>query len=126
VFSGAPVLDENLPTGVLMLTKERLKEVLEYSTNTGLFTWKVTLSKRAVSGSIAGYKSEKGYIYIRLDGILYPSHRLVWMYVYGYFPPDQIDHINHDKGDNRVLNLRAVTNGENHRNMGMRTDNTSG
>ena len=102
-----------------------LKEDLHYNQETGVFTWIV--SRAGVKkGKIAGSCNRAGYIQIRICGASYYAHRLAWLYVNGEFPADQIDHINRDKSDNRIENLRAVTTHENHKNMPIQSNNTSG
>jgi len=68
----------------------------------------------------------QGYITIKINKKAYQAHRLVWLYTYGDWPIDQIDHINKVKNDNRLINLRQVNNSENQQNVGLRRDNTSG
>jgi hypothetical protein len=68
----------------------------------------------------------QGYRRIRVLGKLYWAHRLAWLYVHGDWPPDKIDHINGDRKDNRLMNLRAASDSENMQNVGMRSDNTTG
>ena len=109
-----------------MLTQERLKEVLHYNPLTGNFTWKVRTGQRIKIGDIAGYTNSDGYIQISLDGKKYQAHRLAWLYVTGELPPKQIDHINHDKADNRIANLRCTNQAENCKNATKRKDNNSG
>jgi hypothetical protein len=108
-----------------MITQERLKGLLSYDAETGIFTW---ISRRigVKKGSVAGGYNGKGYWLIYVDGYRYRAHRLAWLYMYGKMPEDQIDHINHDKIDNRISNLREVTNSVNHRNMKKPSNNTSG
>lgn len=105
-----------------MLTQQRLKDLLHYCEETGCFTRRVT--KR--SGSVAGGLDDKGYIRIRVDGKRYRSHRLAWMYTHGYWPASELDHINGDRSDNRIANLREASRSENMRNQRVRSDNTSG
>ena len=108
-----------------MLTQERLKELLYYDEKTGVFTRKTTVG-RYLAGSVSGAKQNKGYIQITVDGANYLSHRLAWLYVYGNFPINQIDHINRIKIDNRIKNLRDVDASTNHHNIGIRSHNISG
>lgn len=108
-----------------MLTQSRLKEVMSFDPETGLFTWLVSRGN-GNAGSIAGCNSN-GYIAIKIDGKSHKAHRLAWLYVYGSFPKHELDHINHVKTDNRICNLRDVTHAQNKQNMRVaRTDNKSG
>lgn len=108
------------------ITQQQLKEVLDYNETTGEFTWKVTRSNRAKKGKVAGYKNGQGYWCIKVFGAKYLTHRLAWLYVHGEWPEQEIDHINHDRADNRLCNLRPATRKENSRNAGLRSNNTSG
>lgn len=107
------------------ITQEKLKSVLEYDRETGVFKWKVR-NNQIQKGQIAGTIGSKGYIRICINQKCYPAHCLAWLYVYGEYPKLQIDHINHNKQDNRINNLRLVDNFENHRNMPRQKNNTSG
>ena len=113
-----------------MITQKRLKELLNYNPNTGIFTHLISKNNGVSVGDIAGCvhpcSSGKKYITIKIEGKLYRAHRLAWLYIYGQFPPDQIDHINGDGVDNRLCNLRPVTNRINSRNCKLRSDSTSG
>ena len=108
-----------------MLTQERLKELLHYDPEAGLFTWLVSSGNGVKVGDIAGSFSH-GYIQIRVKGKLHQAHRLVWLYMSGVWPKDQIDHINHIRDDNRIVNLREATHRENGRNRSMKSNNKSG
>ena len=99
------------------ITQEKLKEVLDYNNELGTFTWKVSKANRIKVGSVAGCKNNLGYILIRIDGKIYLAHRLAWLYTYGNFPLNCIDHINQVKDDNRICNLRDVTVSENMQNQ---------
>lgn len=101
-----------------MITQKRLKEVIKYNPETGIFTWNIN-HKRVKKGSVAGHKYSTGYIRIAIDGIQYRAHRLAWLYITGSMPEDQIDHINRIRDDNRFINLRDVSNIENQMNKGM-------
>ena len=98
------------------LTHDRLREVLNYDADTGVFTWRIKLNRKVVVGSEAGSLKPKGYVSIRIDGHPYYAHRLAWCYVYGSWPPEEIDHINGDRADNRIANLRAATRKQNMEN----------
>ena len=79
------------------------------------------------NNELAGYRHPQGYIYISIGcNKRITAHRLAWLYEYGELPNGVIDHINHDRADNRICNLRDVTNLENHKNRKMHSKNTSG
>lgn len=109
-----------------MLTAARLREVLDYNPETGEFRWRVTLSRRALAGSVAGCLDPDNYIKIRVDGTLYLGHRLAWLYVYGEFPASRLDHKNVKRDDNRITNLRPASGSQNSANRGLDKNNTSG
>lgn len=94
------------------LSQEYLKRILNYNEKTGEFEWKRRGSGIRV-GKKAGGVDSYGYVRIRIDGIRYRAHRLVFLYVFGFFPKEEVDHINHDKSDNRLSNLRLCSRSEN-------------
>jgi len=109
-----------------MLTQKELKELLKYNQETGAFVWIKSLCHKAKIDAIAGSNHIAGYISIGIKGKLYLAHRLAWLYVVGVWPENQIDHINHIRDDNRLVNLREATNQENHKNQRLSKNNTSG
>lgn len=92
------------------LTQDRLRELLHYDPETGLFIRRVTTAARATAGTIAGDMDSKGYWRLRVDRKRYLAHRLAWFYVHGEWP-EEIDHINCKRTDNRLCNLRPATSG---------------
>lgn len=108
------------------MNDKKLKSVLRYDPETGLFTWLVRTSNRIKVGDVAGSIDAYGYRQIKVFGRIYKTHRLAFLYMTGSFPADQIDHINRIPDDNRWINLRAVSNAENQRNHGIQKNNTSG
>ncbi len=125
ILSSRLTSDKPISGGLHMLTQSRLKELLHYNPETGLFTWiKRTGSARA--GRVAGIVNHYGYIHIKVDRKSYYAQRIVWLYVHGEFPDKDIDHINRDKKDNRLENLRLATRGENIMNRGIQKNNKSG
>lgn len=109
------------------LTQAELKELLDYDPATGSFFWRKTLRNgKGGAGKKAGGE-RYGYIFIAVKGRIYRAHRLAWLYVYGEFPPDKlIDHINGNRSDNRIENLRLASQGENLMNRGRQSNNKAG
>jgi len=84
-----------------MITQARLKELLNYDPETGIFT-RLTYGKgNFYIGSVAGGRTKNRYIAINLDKKIYLAHRLAHLYMTGEWPKDQIDHINNIRDDNR-------------------------
>lgn len=96
-----------------------------YDETTGVFT-RVYSRGRGVKGQVAGAPDREGYIIMSVGGQQLRAHRLAWWFVNGSFPEGQIDHINGDRSDNRISNLRCVSNQENSRNQRRRVTNKSG
>ncbi|MGJ0580565.1 HNH endonuclease [Xenorhabdus bovienii] len=109
-----------------MISWQKLKSILTYDRNTGIFRWNLALSNRIKAGAMAGYLNDLGYIRIMINGKNYAAHRLAWIYEYGYSPDNFIDHINGDKKDNRIVNLREATPYQNMHNLKTPKTNKSG
>lgn len=93
------------------LSYSRLRELLSYDQETGIFRW---LVKRPRSKSeVAGYRNNGGYTQIGIDGKIYMAHVLAWFYVHERWPANQLDHRNRDRSDNRIDNLRLASGSEN-------------
>ena len=136
----------------MKLTQCKLKKLLDYNAETGVFIWRerdVNLFLHCenparicnswntkYAGCVAGHKVKKksGLFYISIalgetaigNVKKYQAHRLAWLYITGRFPEFQIDHIDGDGTNNKWLNLRDATNQENHKNVKRHCDNTSG
>ena len=108
------------------LTAEYLRSILHYDPETGIFTWKVGSANQVKVGDVAGSQNGSGYLLIQLQSRRYQAHRLAWLYMNGEWPKLDIDHINRIRTDNRISNLRAVTNKQNHQNRSKPSNNTSG
>lgn len=109
------------------LTQSRLRELLDYNRDTGVFTWLQYRSQLARAGSAAGrVNMTTGYVEIQIDGTRYKAHRLAWLYCHGVMPDKQIDHINSNRTDNRITNLRVATRSQNQQNTGLTKANKSG
>lgn len=98
------------------LTVERLREVLRYDPETGVFHWLVSRGKAAV-GAVAGCSDHRGYLVTGIDGKRYYLHRLAVACVTGKMPGELVDHLNGDRSDNRWINLRETTHAVNMQNQ---------
>lgn len=111
----------------MSLTAERLREVLDYDPETGVFRWRKLRHRPAKDvGSIAGCPKGDGYWVIMVDRRRYRAHRLAWLYMTGAWPKLDIDHKNGIEDDNRFVNLREATQMQNQRNCRRHRHNTSG
>lgn len=104
---------------------EEIREYLRYED--GKLYWTKKPCKNVRVGDEAGHHCKsKGYIRILFRGSHYRTHRVAWFLVKGEQPPDILDHINNNKTDNRIENLREATQSQNSFNAKTRKDNTSG
>jgi hypothetical protein len=106
-----------------MITQERILKLLEY--RDGALFWKVKPAKQIAVGSEAGCKNSHGYCVVRVDGVLYGAHRIVFLMHHGYLP-DYIDHADGNRLNNSIDNLRAATASENACNKLTQSNNKSG
>lgn len=95
----------------------RFYQLLNYDPVTGIFRWQVTIHSRALAGHEAGTISRAGYRVIQIDGKLYRAARLAWFMVYRRWPENLVDHIDGDKANDRISNLRDVSHSSNMRNQ---------
>ena len=123
-------------------TQEYLQECFEYNPETGILTWKErplshfkdgvrqkqaqTRWNNKFNKTKAGRLHINGYIVVHVNSISYPIHRLIWKMITGNTPSEQIDHIDTDRTNNRIENLRDCTNGQNQHNTNLRKTNKSG
>ncbi len=109
------------------LTQARLKELLRYDPETGVFTWLVWRPNGVKVGDMAGaIHKYAGYLRIKIDGRQYTAGRLAWLYMTGEFSSLRIDHEDTDKLNNRWRNLRQASASQNGANRPAPRNNTSG
>jgi len=98
------------------LDSKRLKEILDYNPETGIFTWKKHRKSTKI-GHVAGYKRPDGYIRIMINNKSFLAHRLAWLYIHQEWPKGIIDHKNNIRHDNFLSNLRDTNQAINLQNQ---------
>lgn len=111
---------------MVAITQQELKRLLWYHAESGVFRWRFARAAHIKPWDMAGSKDNHGYIKIMIRQRLFKAHRLAWLYAYGEMPSEQIDHINGVRTDNRIENLRLVSNKHNQENVGPRSNNSTG
>lgn len=109
-----------------MITQDYLRSILEYNQDTGIFTWIFGNNRRVRAGDVAGCIDKDGYIQIRVCKKLYRAHRLAWLYMNGMFPESHIDHIDNNRTNNSLSNLRLANYTKNNWNACISKNSTSG
>ena len=114
---------------MLELGYKEVARLFTYDRESGVLYWRIrdrnTIRRKYVAGSIKGAKD--GYRRVGIKGKTYQEHRIIMMLCFGHIPENaEIDHINHVRDDNRLVNLRFVTHGGNMRNKSVSSKNTSG
>ncbi len=116
-----------------------LRQLMRFDEHTGEYFWKPRTvemcssesycgrwNKRLAGKKVAMRLDPNGYRRVRIFGRNYSAHRLIWAFHYGEWPASFLDHINRDRSDNTLSNLRQVSAFENSRNCSMGSHNTSG
>ncbi len=110
----------------MSLTQQRLKELFDYDPETGIVTRRITVGSRAKKGAVVGSDDGNGYLQVWIDGKKYRLHRVIWFWVYGAWPEDEVDHRDLKRANNRLKNLVPLTHMQNMHNGPKRCTNTSG
>jgi hypothetical protein len=106
---------------------ERLRELLNYDSESGVFTWRLSRPKyRCFAGQQAGWIEPEGYIHVSIDQVHMKGHRVAWAMYYGAWPDGNLDHINGVRNDNRIANLRIADQHQNIANSCVRVNNKCG
>jgi len=106
---------------------EELREFLHYEPDTGLLRWKVNVGKKIKANSVAGSLRSQGYIDVKINHEIFKAHRLAWALYYNQDPGGmQIDHIDQNKSNNKIVNLRLANHVSNGANAGPRKNNKLG
>lgn len=106
------------------ITVGRLREMLNYDSETGVLTWRESPRNRTLPGDVAGRVNDSGYVLLTLDKKTIRAHRAAWAIYYGELPCRELDHINGKRSDNRIVNLREVTRSQNCQNSFTRKNNS--
>lgn len=114
---------------MLELRYEEVAKLFTYDRESGVLYWRIrdrnTIRHKYVAGSSKGTKD--GYSHVRFMGKVHPTHRIIMMLCFGHIPENaEIDHINHVRNDNRLVNLRFVTASGNRRNQSVSSKSTTG
>ena len=107
------------------ITQELVRKLFDYDPETGVVTRKVSINYKAKKGTIITSVGGSGYYRVGIKGRRYPLHRVIWLWMEGYFPEHEIDHINRDRLDNRWENLRVVSHSCNMRNTSLANSSTT-
>ena len=108
------------------LTQEQLMGMFDYDSGKGLLLRRCFSSGLFTGRKAVGSPGKSGYRYVEILGVTYLEHRLIWIYLKGTCPVDQLDHINKNRCDNRIENLRETDNSGNQRNTRLRKSNKTG
>jgi outer membrane protein assembly factor BamB len=99
------------------MIEDKIRDRLSYDVNTGLLSWRINVSKNVKAGAKAGHIRKDGYSRLCVDRQFFLAHRVAWMLHYGSWPTSEIDHLNGERHDNRIANLRDVSKSINLQNQ---------
>ena len=109
-----------------MINQETVRKLFHYDAESGMLLWRNGNGRNVKPWQEAKAKNANGYYTAKINGKSYLTHRLAWLYVYGEFPKEDIDHKNRIRNDNRLCNLRAVSRTDNCQNISLPSHNKSG
>lgn len=106
-------------TADTLLSPDELRGLFDLNTETGELRWKASTSRGKYTQTVAGSVNRLGYRQVKIGKKSYLAHRIVWAIVYGEWPSEQVDHIDGNKDNNSIVNLRLVTVGQNAQNRSL-------
>tara|TARA_R110002126_G_scaffold88499_3_gene212068 strand:+ start:735 stop:1241 length:507 start_codon:yes stop_codon:yes gene_type:complete len=109
-----------------MIDQETVKKLFYYDAESGMLLWRYGNKRNVKPWQEAKALNGNGYVCVKIQGKNYPVHRIIWVYVHGTFPEQDIDHKNRIRNDNRLCNLRVVSRTDNCQNISLPSHNKSG
>jgi len=110
----------------MILSFEEAQSYFTYNSDTGALLYKKKTSNKITIGDPVGSDNGAGYIKLSFKKRNYYAHRVIWLLMTGKWPKDQIDHVDHDRSNNKWDNLKAATNKTNGKNQSLKINNMSG
>jgi len=109
------------------ISAERVRKLFSYDSETGHFYWRAKSNNNGANeGDLAGSLNGNGYRNIGIDGLSYKAHRLAWLLTKGEWPTGELDHVDGNRSNNAISNLRIATRSQNNSNARRRYNNVSG
>lgn len=109
-----------------LISQSKLKKLYDYNPKSGKLIYKINCPPKGLIGNEAGWINKRGYRKISINGNEFPAHKIVWLFMTGYYPKEDIDHIDRVRSNNAWKNLRLATRSNNLKNQGLKPNNKSG